>query len=181
MPLFEMASRTLTPDANEQWKMFLILTGDADNGESTFYGRVKSVLNRPDSDDRNTSTVELPYTFVDDPNKPYEKEVIDEADPESWLDAPEARRGLLNATLDGIQRLAENEGDVSLPESADERLRIRHGRRLRTRLERQQRPTTCFVVCRGSTTPRVGSARRTTSTPSCRSERGTNGSVWSTA
>jgi len=211
--LFEMVGHALTPDANERWKKFLILTGDADNGKSAFYGRVKALLDGPDSDERNTSAVklakmaqnrfsvyslygsmaniageidgkkirntaaikditggdpvelepkggdsffdtvnttlmfaandppimgdrdkeaiatrivpvELPYTFVDEPDGPYEKEAIDEAELEAWLDAPEARSGLLNLALDGVERLAENGGDVSLPESADERLRM---------------------------------------------------------
>jgi len=212
--LFEMAGHALTPDANERWKKFLILTGDADNGKSAFYARVKALLNGPDDEeDENTSAVklakmaqnrfsvyslygsmaniageidgkkirntaaikditggdpvelepkggdsffdtvnttlmfaandppimgdrdkeavatrivpvELPYTFVDDPDGPYEKEAIDEAELEAWLDAPEARSGFLNLALDGIERLEANGGDVSLPESPDERLRM---------------------------------------------------------
>jgi len=211
--LFEMVGHALTPDANERWKKFLILTGDADNGKSAFYARVKALLDGPDSDERNTSAVklakmaqnrfsvyslygsmaniageidgkkirntaaikditggdpvelepkggdsffdtvnttlmfaandppimgdrdkeaiatrivpvELPYTFVDDPDGPYEKQAMDEADLEAWLDAPEARSGFLNLALDGIERLEGNAGDVSLPESPEERLRM---------------------------------------------------------
>lgn len=211
--LFEMAGHALTPDANERWKKFLILTGDADNGKSAFYGRVKALLDGPDGEERNTSAVklakmaqnrfsvyslygsmaniageidgkkirntaaikditggdpvelepkggdsffdtvnttlmfaandppimgdrdkeaiatrivpvELPYTFVDEPDGLYEKEAIDEAEIEAWLDTPEARSGFLNLALDGIERLAENGGDVSLPETPDERLRM---------------------------------------------------------
>jgi len=211
--LFEMAGHALTPDANERWKKFLILTGDADNGKSAFYGRVKALLDGPDGEERNTSAVklakmaqnrfsvyslygsmaniageidgkkirntaaikditggdpvelepkggdsffdtvnttlmfaandppimgdrdkeavatrivpvELPFTFVDDPDGPYEKEAIDEAELEAWLDAPEARSGFLNLALDGIERLEANGGDVSLPESPEERLRM---------------------------------------------------------
>jgi putative DNA primase/helicase len=211
--LFEMAGHALTPDANERWKKFLILTGDADNGKSAFYGRVKALLDGPNGEERNTAAVkiakmaqnrfsvyslygsmaniageidgkkirntaaikditggdpvelepkggdsffdtvnttlmfaandppilgdrdkeaiatrivpvELPYTFVDDPEAPNEKEAMDEADLEAWLDAPEALSGFLNLALDGIERLEANGGDVSLPESPEERLRM---------------------------------------------------------
>jgi len=57
--LFEMVGHALTPDANERWKKFLILTGDADNGKSAFYGRVKALLDGTDSEERNTSAVKL--------------------------------------------------------------------------------------------------------------------------
>jgi len=211
--LFEMVGHALMPDANERWKKFLILTGDADNGKSAFYGRVKALLDGPDGEERNTSAVklakmaqnqfsiyslygsmaniageidgkkirntaaikdipggdvielepkggdsffdtvnttlmfaandppiigerdkeaiatrivpiELPYTFVDDPDGEYQKEAMDEADLEAWLDAPEARSGLLKLALDGIERLEANGGDVSLPEPPEERLRM---------------------------------------------------------
>jgi putative DNA primase/helicase len=211
--LLEMVGHALTPDANERWKKFLILTGDADNGKSAFYGRVKALLDGPDSEERNTSAVklakmaqnrfsvysmygsmaniageidgkkirntaaikdipggdpvelepkggdsffdtvnttlmfaandppiigerdkeaiatrivpvELPYTFTDDPDGPNEKQAADEGDLEERLDTDEARSGLLNLALDGIERLEANGGDVSLPEPPEERLRM---------------------------------------------------------
>ena len=211
--LFEMVGHAITPDANERWKKFLILTGDADNGKSAFYGRVKSLLDGPKSEERNTSAVklakmaqnrfsihsmygsmaniageidgkkirntaaikdipggdvvelepkggesffdtvnttlmfaandppiigerdkeaiatrivpvELPYTFVDEPDGPDQKKAMDESALEEWLDAPEALSGLLNLALDGIERFEENGGDVSLPEPPEERLRM---------------------------------------------------------
>ena len=213
--LFEMVGHALTPDANERWKKFLILTGDADNGKSAFYGRVKALLDGPDSEERNTSAVklakmaqnrfsvysmygsmaniageidgkkirntaaikdipggdpvelepkggdsffdtvnttlmfaandppiigerdkeaiatrivpvELPYTFTDDPDPddPTEKQAKDEGDLEAELDSDEARSGLLNLALDGIERLEASGGDVSIPEPPEERLRM---------------------------------------------------------
>ena len=211
--LFEMVGHALMPDANERYKKFLILTGDADNGKSAFYSRVKALLDGPNREEKNTSAVklakmaqnrfsihsiygsmaniageidgkkirntaaikdipggdpielepkggesyfdtvnttlmfaandppiigerdkeaiasrivpvELPYTFVDDPDPedPYEKQAVGKAELESRLDNDEARSGLLNLALDGIERLEEND-DVSLPEEPEERLR----------------------------------------------------------
>ena len=213
--LFEMVGHALTPDSNERWKKFLILTGDADNGKSAFYGRVKALLDGPESEERNTSAVklakmaqnrfsvysmygsmaniageidgkkirntaaikdipggdpvelepkggdsffdtvnttlmfaandppiigerdkeaiatrivpvELPYTFTDDPDPddPTQKQARDEDELEAELDSDEARSGLLNLALDGIERLEENNGDVSIPEPPEERLRM---------------------------------------------------------
>ena len=211
--LFEMVGHALMPDANERYKKFLILTGDADNGKSAFYARVKALLDGPEREENNTSSVklaklaqnrfsvdsmygsmaniageidgkkirntaqikditggdlteiepkgkesffdtinttlmfaandppilgerdkeaiatrivpvELPYAFVDDPDGPMEKEAADEAELEARLDTPEALSGLLNLALDGIERLEENGGDVSLPERPEERLRM---------------------------------------------------------
>ena len=211
--LFEMVGHALMPDANERYKKFLILTGDADNGKSAFYSRVKALLDGPNREEKNTSAVklakmaqnrfsshsiygsmaniageidgkkirntaeikdipggdpielepkggesyfdtvnttlmfaandppiigerdkeaiasrivpvELPYTFVDDPDPedPYEKQAVGKAELEDRLDTAEARSGLLNLALDGIERLEEND-DVSLPEEPEERLR----------------------------------------------------------
>jgi len=66
--------------------------------------------------------VELPHTFTEDPSKPHEKQKKSESELESELATPEALSGLLNLALDGIQRLKENDGDVTLPESRMERL-----------------------------------------------------------
>jgi P4 family phage/plasmid primase-like protien len=210
--LFEMVGHALMPDANERYKKFLILTGDADNGKSAFYSRVKALLDGPNREEKNTSAVklakmaqnrfsihsiygslaniageidgkkirntaaikdipggdpielepkggesyfdtvnttlmfaandppiigerdkeaiasrivpvELPFTFVDDPGGEYEKEAVDKAELEDRLDTAEARSGLLNLALDGIERLEANGGDVSLPEEPEERLR----------------------------------------------------------
>jgi P4 family phage/plasmid primase-like protien len=211
--LFEMVGHALMPDANERYKKFLILTGDADNGKSAFYARVKAVLDGPNGEENNTSSVKLaklaqnrfsvnsmygsmaniageidgkkirntaqikditggdpteiepkgkesffdtinttlmfaandppiigerdkeaiatrivpinlPFAFVDNPDGPMEKEAADEAELEARLDTPEALSGLLNLALDGIERLEDNGGDVSLPEPPEERLRM---------------------------------------------------------
>ncbi len=66
--------------------------------------------------------VELPYTFTDNPTAKYEKQKVPENDLEAELCTEEALSGFLNLALDGIQRLRENGGDVSLPESRMERL-----------------------------------------------------------
>ncbi|MDR9432030.1 MAG: phage/plasmid primase, P4 family, partial [Natronomonas sp.] len=57
--LFEMVGHALLPDANERYKKFLILTGDADNGKSMFYDSVSTLLNGPEGDESNTSGVKL--------------------------------------------------------------------------------------------------------------------------
>jgi len=67
--------------------------------------------------------VHLPYTFTDDPSGEMEKEAVPESELEDRLDNPGALSGFLNLVLDGIERLRENKGDVSLPESYSERLR----------------------------------------------------------
>lgn len=67
--------------------------------------------------------IHLPYTFVDDPQAPKEKQAIPEAELKDQLDSAEALSGFLNLALDGIERLRENNGDVSLPESDADRLR----------------------------------------------------------
>ena len=209
--LFEMVGHALLPDANERYKKFLILTGDADNGKSMFYDAVSALLNGPDGEESNTSGVklaklaqnrfsiysmygslaniageidgkkirntanlkditggdeveiepkgqdsffdtlgttlmfaandppilgerdkkaiasrivpiELPYTFVENPSKDFEKQRVPERELRDKLEADEALAGLLNLALDGLERLEENHGDVSLPESPDERL-----------------------------------------------------------
>jgi putative DNA primase/helicase len=43
--LIEMVAHTLVPDANERYKKFLILTGDADNGKSVFFRCIRTLLN----------------------------------------------------------------------------------------------------------------------------------------
>lgn len=57
--LFEMVGHALVPDANERYKKFLILTGDADNGKSMFYSAVETLLNGPDGEESNTAGVKL--------------------------------------------------------------------------------------------------------------------------
>ena len=57
--LFEMVGHALLPDANERYKKFLILTGDADNGKSMFYDAVSSLLNGPAGEENNTAAVKL--------------------------------------------------------------------------------------------------------------------------
>lgn len=209
--MFEMVGHALMPDANERYKKFLILTGDADNGKSQFYKRVKALLNGPQREEKNTASVklskiaqnrfsihaldgrmaniageidgkklrntanfkdiiggddveiepkgqdsefktvnttlmfaandppllgerdkqaiasrivpiELPFTFVDDPEGAYEKQRVPETELKERLETEEALSGFLNLALDGIERLEENRGDVSLPESPAERL-----------------------------------------------------------
>lgn len=66
--------------------------------------------------------VKLPYTYTSNPTAPLEKEKIPEKELEEKLATPEALSGFLNLALDGIERLEENDGDVSLPESESERL-----------------------------------------------------------
>ena len=73
---------------------------------------------------RRLVPIHLPHRFTSDPdpNDPYEKQaqkegLVDELTTDAELS------GLLNAALDGLDRLRENE-DVSLPESYDERLEL---------------------------------------------------------
>jgi len=66
--------------------------------------------------------VELPYTFVENPQGPDEREAIPQSALKAELETPEALSGFLNLALEGVQRLEAN-GDVSLPESPQERLR----------------------------------------------------------
>jgi len=74
---------------------------------------------------RRLVPVRLPYEFTDDDEEVREKELAKEArDPDVLLDemtTPEEMSGLLNMALDGLDRLRET-GDVSLPESQEERL-----------------------------------------------------------
>jgi putative DNA primase/helicase len=67
--------------------------------------------------------VELPYQFVEDPDGPMQKQRRPERELEDELCTDEAMSGFLNLALDGIQRLEENHGDVSLPEPPMERLK----------------------------------------------------------
>lgn len=71
--------------------------------------------------------IELPYRFVDEPAEPHHKKKIEEGELADRLRKPEALSGLLNLALDGIQRLRENNGDVSLPETRMERLKRYEG------------------------------------------------------
>jgi len=57
--LVEMVGHALVPDANERYKKFLILTGDADNGKSVFFRCVRTLLNGPDGTEQNVSNVKL--------------------------------------------------------------------------------------------------------------------------
>ena len=57
--LFEMVGHAIMPDANERYKKFLILTGDADNGKSVFFRRVKALLDGPAGEEQNTASVKL--------------------------------------------------------------------------------------------------------------------------
>jgi len=66
--------------------------------------------------------IELPFTFVDDPTGEYEKQKRPERELEEELATPDALSGFLNLALDGIQRMKENSGDVSLEEPPMERL-----------------------------------------------------------
>ena len=211
--LFEMVGHALLPDANDRYKKFLILTGDADNGKSMFYDAVSSLLNGPEGKENNTAAVklaklaqnrfslnsmygslaniageidgkmirntanlkditggdeveiepkgsdsffdtmgttlmfaandppilgerdkkaiatrlvpvELPYTFTDDPSGEYEKERVPEDELRGDLEDTEALSGFLTLALDGLERLEENDGDVSLKESPEERLEL---------------------------------------------------------
>lgn len=65
--------------------------------------------------------IELPFTFVDDPSGEWEKQKIPSRELDNQLSTDEAMSGFLNLALDGLERLEDN-GDVSLPESKQERL-----------------------------------------------------------
>lgn len=67
--------------------------------------------------------VELPYTFTENPTGPMEKQKVPETELRQKLQSPEALSGLLNLALEGVQRLEENDGDVSLPEGDWDRLK----------------------------------------------------------
>lgn len=68
--------------------------------------------------------IELPYTFVDNPDGEYERQKKSERELREWLDTDEALAGFLRLAVEGANRLNENDGDVSLPESNKERLRM---------------------------------------------------------
>jgi len=73
--------------------------------------------------------VELPYTFAFadsgryDPDDPTVKEAEPARSLRERLHTEENLSALLNLALDGLERLRENGGDVSLPESPEERLK----------------------------------------------------------
>jgi len=67
--------------------------------------------------------VELPFDFVEDADGPMEKRAEPEDELSDRLDTPEALSGFLSLAVEGIQRLRDKHGDVSLPETYDERLR----------------------------------------------------------
>jgi len=67
--------------------------------------------------------IDLPYTFVEVPDGELEKQAKPERELKEELETPEALSGFLNLALDGVERLEDNSGDVSLPESPRERLR----------------------------------------------------------
>jgi len=66
--------------------------------------------------------IELPHTFVNDPTRPHEKQKKPEDELKEKLQSDEAVSGFLNLALEGISRLEDNNGDVSLPETHSERL-----------------------------------------------------------
>jgi len=74
---------------------------------------------------RRLVPIRLPYEFTNDPDELGESEYVkaakDEDELKSELTTGDELAGLLNMALDGLDRLREN-GDVSLPESQDERL-----------------------------------------------------------
>lgn len=59
LAMLEMVGHALMPDANERYKKFLILTGDADNGKSQFYQRVADLLCGADGEENNVASVKL--------------------------------------------------------------------------------------------------------------------------
>ena len=67
--------------------------------------------------------IELPNTFVDNPDGEYEKQKKSEVELRDWLDTEKALTGFLRLAVEGANRFEEN-GDVSLPESNEERLRM---------------------------------------------------------
>jgi len=68
---------------------------------------------------RRLAPIYLPYKFTegDDEHKDRQKDILDELTTDAELS------GLLNAALDGLDRLEEN-GDISLPETREERLEL---------------------------------------------------------
>jgi len=68
--------------------------------------------------------IELPNTFVDNPDGDYQKKKKSESELCDWLDTEEALSGFLRLAVEGANRLDDNNGDVSLPESNKERLRM---------------------------------------------------------
>lgn len=68
--------------------------------------------------------LELPYTFVDDASGEYEKERVAEDILREELEDSEALSGFLNLALNGLERLEDNHGDVSLKESPQKRLEL---------------------------------------------------------
>ena len=68
--------------------------------------------------------IELPNTFVDNPEGEYEKQKKPEEELRNWLDNEEALSGFLRLAVEGANRLRENHGDVSLPESYADRLQM---------------------------------------------------------
>ena len=211
--LLEIVGHALVPDANERYKKFLILTGDADNGKSVFFRCVRNLLNGMDEKTSNVSNVKLskmatqrfsnnsvyghmaniagevdgkkirntaslkditggdaveiepkgkdsfhdtinstmmfaandppilgerdkqaiasrivpvnlPFSFVEHPdeNDPFEKQRRPESDLEDELLTESALSGFLKLAVEGVQRLENNHGDVSLPETPIERL-----------------------------------------------------------
>lgn len=69
---------------------------------------------------RRLVPIYLPYKFTDDPNDEHKDRQYGLVDD---LTTEEELSGLLNAALDGLERLRET-GDVSLPESQSERLEL---------------------------------------------------------
>jgi len=69
--------------------------------------------------------VELPYQFVEDPDpeNPLERQARPTDALKAEVVTDEEMSGFLNQALDGLERLMEN-GDVSLPETLDERLEL---------------------------------------------------------
>jgi hypothetical protein len=74
---------------------------------------------------RRLVPIRLPYEFTEDEKEVNQRELAKQArDPDVLLEemtTPEEESGLLNLALDGLDRLRD-EGDVSLPESQQERL-----------------------------------------------------------
>ncbi|SEK70765.1 DNA primase family protein [Haloferax larsenii] len=70
---------------------------------------------------RRLAPIYLPYRFVDNPDDDDPHEKPREYGLEDQLTSAEELSGILNRALDGLDRLRAN-GDISLPESPDERL-----------------------------------------------------------
>jgi len=68
--------------------------------------------------------VNLPFSFVEHPeeNDPFQKQRRPESELEDELLTESALSGFLKLAVEGVQRLEENHGDVSLPETPMERL-----------------------------------------------------------